>query len=301
MIFWKEPLPSDVSWRVRLLARFDPSSFRVSESGWVEGLVGVLPNVNAPRSKFVMNLAVDNGGFYSVPNWGINSATVGATDGELEVPHGLAEAILYLDYDAGQKTITGSYADPANPEWIIPVKTLSTANWQGVNQLILILGGYASGAAIASGVLQMDDLSVRAATPPLYEDMVPVLDPYNPGNPNNSGAGGVNYNYAISRTEITVRQYCRFLNSVAKRSNPISVALYTNTRSQFEGEEFIVRSPNVPFSYAPVAGKDYLPMEVPWFDAARYCNWLHQGALPSANLEEGAYGLRGQSREDEDV
>jgi NAD(P)-dependent dehydrogenase (short-subunit alcohol dehydrogenase family) len=28
----------------------------------VEGLVGVLPNVNAPRSKFVMNLSVNNAG-----------------------------------------------------------------------------------------------------------------------------------------------------------------------------------------------------------------------------------------------
>lgn len=294
MIFWKEPLPSDVSWRVRILARFDPSSFRVSESGWVEGLVGVLPNVNIPRSKFVMNLAANNSSLYSVPNWGVNSRQVGATDGELRVEHGLAEVILFLDYDAGQKTITGSYADPANPDWIIPAKTLSTANWQGANQFVLGIGGYASGATIASGVLQMDDLTVRAIRRPSFQDMVPVLDPFNPGNPDNSGAGGVNYNFAISRTEITVRQYCRFLNSVAKRSNPVTVALYSNTFRQFSGLQTVERLGNHPnFSYVPAAGQDFLPVEVPWLDAARYCNWMHQGARANADLENGAYPLRG--------
>lgn len=129
--------------------------------------------------------------------------------------------------------------------------------------------------------------------------MVPVLDPFNPGNPDNSGAGGVPYNFAISRTEVTVRQYCRFLNSVAKRNNAISQLLYSNTFGQFSNEKFVERdgvgTASSNYLYAPVSGKDYLPIQVPWFDVARYCNWLHHGATPNASLEDGAYPLRGMT------
>jgi len=260
-------------------------------------MVGVLPNLNDPRSKFVMNLQAETGGLFSVPNWGVNSRSAGATDGELRVSHGLGDVFLFLDYDSGQKTITGSYADAANPAVIFPAKTLSTANWNGLQNFYLLMGGYSYDASIASEALQMDDFSLTITSPVLYEDMVPVLNPYNPGNPDNSGAGRVDYNFAISRTEVTVRQYCRFLNSVAKRSNSITQTLYSNTFGQFSEEQFIERTGlgTAPsnYAYAPVAGKDYLPVQVPWFDVARYCNWLHYGAVASASLEDGAYPLLG--------
>lgn len=297
MIFWRQPLPSNQSWQIRVKARFDPASFRVSEGGSVEALVGVLPNVNSPRSKFVMCLAVDATNFYSVPNWGINSTQTGATDDELRVNHGLSDVWLFLDYDAGQKTITGSYANAGDPTRIFPAKTLSTSNWQGLTQFLVVFGGYSQDASIGSGVLRMDDFSVAATAPPPYEDMVPVLDPFNPGDPENAGAGGVPYNFAISRTEVTVRQYCRFLNSVAKRNNGISQLLYSNTFGQFSNEKFVecdgLGTASSNYVYTPVAGKDYLPIQVPWFDVARYCNWLHHGSLPTANLEDGAYPLLG--------
>jgi hypothetical protein len=301
-IFWKQPLPVNQSWCVRVSARFSPSSFRVdgADGGTVEALVGVWPNLDDPRSKYVMNLAVDTNGIYSVPNWGVNSRSAGATDGEIRIDHGFTDVLLFLDYDAAQKTITGSYADAANPGLIIPATTLSTANWNGLQNFYLLMGGYSDGAIISSDTLQMDDFSVQPTDPPSYQDMVPVLDPFNPGNPDNSGAGGVNYNFAISRTEVTVRQYCRFLNSVAKRSNPVTVALFTNTFRQFSGIKTVERytnNPNNPntrnYSYAPAYGQDYLPMEVPWLDAARYCNWMHQGARTNADLENGAYPLGG--------
>jgi hypothetical protein len=141
MIFWKQPLPTWQSWRILMSARFEPSSFRVSGGGWVEGLIGVMPNVNSPRSKFVMNLAVDSDSLYAVPNWGVNSSSGGATDGEIRVNHGLASTVLFLDYDAGQKTIAGSYLDSAEPSEAIPAYTLSTTNWQGLNQFVLVMGG----------------------------------------------------------------------------------------------------------------------------------------------------------------
>ena len=160
MIFWKQPLPSFQSWRVVVSAGFVPSSFRVAGSGSVEGLIGVWPNVNSPRSKYVMNLAVDSNTFYSVPNWGVNSSRVGATDDELRVDHGLASSLLFLDYDAGQKTLTGSYADSSQPFQISQAKNLSTTNWQGLSQFVLILGGYSEDATIPLGTLRMDDLLV---------------------------------------------------------------------------------------------------------------------------------------------
>lgn len=293
LIFWNRSLPVNQSWRVQATARFSSPSIRVSP-GSVEGMIGVVPNLDDPRSKFVMTLGVDSGGIYSVPNWGVNSRTAGATDGELKINHGLSEVILFLDYDAIQKTITASYASVTQPGRIIPGKTLSTANWNGLQSFQLLLGGYSDNAAMAAGILRMDDVIVSSSSPPRYEDMVPVLNPFNPGNPDNSGLGGVNYNYAISRTEITVRQYCRFLNSVAKRSNPVTLALYSNTFRQYSQTKTVERLGTHPnFSYVPANGQDYLPIEVPWLDAARYCNWMHQGARPNANLEDGAYPLRG--------
>jgi len=157
MIFWKQPLPTWQSWRILMAARFAPSSFRVSGGGSVEGLIGVLPNVNSPRSKFVMNLAVDSDSLYAVPNWGVNSSSSGATDGEIRVNHGLASTVLFLDYDAGQKTIAGSYLDSAEPSEVIPAYTLSTTNWQGLNQFVLVMGGYSENAAIPLETLQMDN------------------------------------------------------------------------------------------------------------------------------------------------
>jgi len=157
MIFWKQPLPTWQSWRILMAARFAPSSFRVSGGGSVEGLIGVLPNVNSPRSKFVMNLAVDSDSLYAVPNWGVNSSSSGATDGEIRVNHGLASTVLFLDYDAGQKTIAGSYLDSAEPSEVIPAYTLSTTNWQGLNQFVLVMGGYSENATIPLETLQMDN------------------------------------------------------------------------------------------------------------------------------------------------
>jgi len=84
------------------------------------------------------------------------------------------------------------------------------------------------------------------------------------GNPNNApdttGYGSVSYSYKISKHEITVSQYNEFVNSI---SSP-----YMVTYLSWEGNY-------------PVAG-------ISWFNAARFCNWLHGG-----DTETGAYNLNG--------
>ena len=110
-----------------------------------------------------------------------------------------------------------------------------------------------------------------------------------------SGMGSVEYEYRIGKYEITVAQYCAFLNSVAS-SDPYG--LYNEQmgrvtltagimRSGWEGDytysvlENSGSSANRPITY------------VSWFDAARFCNWLHNGAGRGADTEQGAYTLNG--------
>lgn len=109
------------------------------------------------------------------------------------------------------------------------------------------------------------------------------------GDLNNSsdsnGRGSVNYSYWIGKYEITISEYTTFLNNAAKTD---SYGLwYGNvmdiTRTGIEGN----------YSYFS-GGNGNTPVTwVNWFDAARYVNWLHNGANPYASTENGAYTLNG--------
>jgi formylglycine-generating enzyme required for sulfatase activity len=103
--------------------------------------------------------------------------------------------------------------------------------------------------------------------------------------------GAVAYNYQIAKDETTIGQYAEFLNAVAK-SDPY--ALYNPDMASKTYIAGISRSgSDGSYSYAPVAGSVNKPITyVSWFDAARFCNWLHNGQ-GSGSTETGAYTLNG--------
>jgi formylglycine-generating enzyme required for sulfatase activity len=120
----------------------------------------------------------------------------------------------------------------------------------------------------------------------------------NPGNrPDRNGYGRVDASYSIGKYEITISQYCAFLNAVAA-SDPYRLynpGLMTNplnggiTRSGSDGS----------YSYTPIAGTEAFPITgVSWFDAARFANWLANGqpvgACNAQTTEDGAYTLAGR-------
>ena len=145
-------------------------------------------------------------------------------------------------------------------------------------------------------------------------DFVRIGDSGNTSHNDNERAlwnGSVNYDYSIGKYEVTAKQYAAFLNSKlslaqANYYDPKLESLYkssmstsTWTRSIYQTSR--VATPEEVFLYPyykhayptdfrvftdnrPVASVDFI-------SAARFCNWLHNGANPEADTENGAYAI----------
>ena len=135
-------------------------------------------------------------------------------------------------------------------------------------------------------------------TPRVRVEMVTVGDA---GNPNDSGStsdvgpsGAVAYEYQIGKYEVTNQEYVHFLNAV----DPTGInrlLLYrddmalginggiTNNLSNVDGLKYEVKAG---FAAKPV-------VYVRFYDALRFCNWLHNGAVPGGDTDDGAYTLEG--------
>jgi formylglycine-generating enzyme required for sulfatase activity len=114
----------------------------------------------------------------------------------------------------------------------------------------------------------------------------------NAGNAADStGYGAVPYDYQIAKNETTTEQYAEFLNAVAKND---PYGLFSIRMSIMTTTAGIKRSGTAgSYTYAPVPGSENKPITyVSWFDAARFCNWLHNGQ-GSGSTETGAYTLNG--------
>lgn len=151
------------------------------------------------------------------------------------------------------------------------------------------------------------------ATADVIIETVTVGNPGNPGELSGQGAGGqgfdrvcgtVSYVYELGTHEITTKQYCEFLNAVAA-TDPY--ALYNpymwncpydfGCRIQRHGE---------PGSYTYGVAADWAQRPVnyvTWADAARFCNWLHNGQPTGpqglSTTEDGSYLLNGAMSEQE--
>jgi PEP-CTERM putative exosortase interaction domain len=106
-----------------------------------------------------------------------------------------------------------------------------------------------------------------------------------------TGYGAVAYEFNLGRYEVTIEQYTTFLNTVAATDtyslyNPsmasdLNIAGITQTGSSGSFSYSALGSPNRPITY------------VSWFDAARFANWMNNGANFEASTETGAYTLNG--------
>ena len=133
-------------------------------------------------------------------------------------------------------------------------------------------------------------------------DTVPVDNPGNPGRIQPGGIfGSVPTSYRIATTEVTNSQYVMFLNAVAA-SDPFG--LY-HTNMSFYSRGGIVRTgASGSYSYSlkpavPDGGPgdtnytygDKPVILVSWYDAARFANWVNNGATAGASTETGAYTM----------
>ena len=118
------------------------------------------------------------------------------------------------------------------------------------------------------------------------------------GDPGNAadtitGYGAVADVFAIGKYEVTISQYTTFLNAVAATDtyslyNPfmatdLNIAGITQTGSSGSFSYSVIGSGNRPIAYAS------------WFSAARFANWMNNGATNGASTETGAYTLNGTS------
>ena len=128
-----------------------------------------------------------------------------------------------------------------------------------------------------------------------FMDFVTVADAGNAAD--TTGFGAVSYDFKIGKHEVTNSQYAEFLNAVAA-TDPDS--LY-NTNMDTSAYGGITRAGVAgSYTYAVKAGMGNKPVVyLNWFDATRFCNWMHHGRPASAHngeaTETGAYTLTGTS------
>ena len=135
--------------------------------------------------------------------------------------------------------------------------------------------------------------------PLVVPEMVEVGNANNADDPEVNGFGGnsgaVPYNYAIGKYEVTNAEYVPFLNAVDPNGVNATDLYYVQMGSDNrnggitftdvapDGEKYRVKAG---FATKPV-------VYVSFYDAMRFCNWLHNGAQVGSDTENGAYTLLG--------
>ena len=137
-------------------------------------------------------------------------------------------------------------------------------------------------------------------------ETVNVGDAGNPAD-TDTGYGAVSEQYALGKYEVTVSQYVTFLNAVAAMTDKEAIRDFWNkdmekTKSYVSTTGLIARTglgttaqpyvytEKVDSSLGANSGKRAI-LSISWFSAARFANWLHNGATDAASTETGAYTL----------
>jgi hypothetical protein len=134
------------------------------------------------------------------------------------------------------------------------------------------------------------------AQPLVTIDTVTVGDAGNAADTTTYGA--VTNVFAIGKYEVTIGQYNTFLNSVASvTSDSYIVNLWSASMTNDLNIAGISRSGSgtsgSPYSYSVIGSGNRPITYVNWFDAARFANWMNNGATNGASTETGAYTLNG--------
>ncbi len=138
--------------------------------------------------------------------------------------------------------------------------------------------------------------STPQAAPLVTIETVTVGDAGNAAD--TTGYGAVADVFNIGKYEVTIGQYTTFLNSVASiTSDSYIVDLWNNSMQDDTSTQGISRSGAgtlvSPYSYSVIGTGNRPIAYVSWFDAARFANWVNNGATNGASTETGAYTLSG--------
>ncbi len=136
------------------------------------------------------------------------------------------------------------------------------------------------------------------AEPLVAIDTVTVSDAGNLPSPD--GGGAVGYDFNIGKYEVTIAQYVTFLNSVATVTTNEHILSLWNSRMATDANIAGIRrdgsgTASDPYVYSSIGSSNRPVSWVSWFDAARFVNWLHNGATIQSDTETGAYTLNGST------
>ena len=156
-------------------------------------------------------------------------------------------------------------------------------------------------SSINPAASQADAATVTESKGPIKISMTLIAEPNNSADRNyfdQGQYGNVADPFRIGTRQITNQEYCEFLNAVASH-DPHSLF---DERMQTDDRGGISRSGGPgEYRYAVKPEMQQQPVVfVSWFDAARFCNWLHNALASSAKTaavtESGAYELSGEGK-----
>ena len=145
-------------------------------------------------------------------------------------------------------------------------------------------------------------VALTLATPSHAQSPLVTIDTVTVGDAGNAADtttyGAVTNVFAIGKYEVTIGQYNTFLNSVASvTSSNYLVNLWNAGMATDQNIHGISRSGSgtsgSPYSYSVIGSSNRPITYVSWFDAARFANWMNNGATNGASTETGAYTLNG--------
>ncbi len=143
------------------------------------------------------------------------------------------------------------------------------------------------------------------STPLVTLETVAVGDANNAADPK-TGYGAVPYEFSIGKYLVTIGQYVAFLNATATVTADQAIIDLWNedmeSPASYVSGGFVRRTGSGtdkdPYVYSemvdPSLGNDSERRAMPniaWFSAARFANWIHNGATKGADTETGAYTL----------
>lgn len=116
---------------------------------------------------------------------------------------------------------------------------------------------------------------------------------------NGSPLGGVANAFRMGAFEVTIAQYATFLNAIAKRTDAVNGTIVDSLYDSRMGSDLTIAgisrtgqgSGADPYAYTAIGDSKKPIAYVTWFNAARFANWMHNGATESADTETGAYTL----------
>ena len=182
---------------------------------------------------------------------------------------------------------------------------------QAALAIVFSLGVLAPYSAFAGGggnskantTVRVKNISSSDPIVPLLSlDTVPIGDPGNASVViNGSSVGAVTTAFRMGKAEVTIAQYVIFLNAVATRADGINGAVIESLYDSRMGTDSnilgIIRSgsgtADAPYVYSAVGDSQKPIAYITWFNAARFANWMHNGATATAGIETGAYTLNG--------